>query len=68
MIREKHVRMIIRADGSCSVDAVNFTDAGCLKATEQITQALAGVTVGEHHKPEARLPMQREQGRQEAMR
>ncbi len=49
----KHVRMIIRQDGSCAVDAVNFTDATCTHATQQIMQALAGQIAEERLKPEA---------------
>ncbi len=55
----KHVKMIIRPDGACSVDAVNFTDATCTTATQQIMSALAGQIVDERLKPEAqRLPPQ----------
>ena len=54
MRRDKHVRMIIRPDGTCAVDAINFVDAGCRQVTRQITEALAGRTIGEHDKPEAR--------------
>jgi hypothetical protein len=51
----KHVRVIIRPDGSCSVDAVNFTDATCLSVTKQIAAALGGGIVAEQSKPEARI-------------
>ncbi len=55
----KYVKMIIKSDGACSVDAVNFTDATCTQATQQITSALAGQIVQERLKPEAqRLPTQ----------
>ncbi len=58
-MRHKHVRMIIRQDGSCAVDAINFTDATCTQATQQIMQALAGQVTEECRKPEAqRLPQQ----------
>ena len=58
-MRSKHVRMIIRQDGSCAVDAINFTDATCTQATQQIMQALAGQVAEERLKPEAqRLPPQ----------
>ncbi len=54
----KHVKLLIKADGSCSVDAVNFTDATCTTATQQIMQVLAGQLVDERLKPEAqRLPL-----------
>ena len=49
----KHVRMIINPDGACTVDAINFTDATCKQATEQIMQALAGQVTDEQLKPEA---------------
>jgi len=54
MRRERHVRLIIRADGTCTVDAVNFPDATCRQATGQITDALAGRVLADHDKPEAR--------------
>jgi hypothetical protein len=55
----KHVKMIIHADGTCAVDAINFNDATCTQATRQILQALAGPVVDERYKPEAqRLPPQ----------
>ena len=52
---EKHVRMIIRPDGTCTVDALNFNDATCKTATDQITAALAGQTISEHEKTHARI-------------
>ena len=53
-MRFKHVRMLIRPDGTCTVDAINFADASCQQATQQITDALAGRTLTEHNKPEGR--------------
>jgi hypothetical protein len=53
----KHVKVLIRADGSCTVDAVNFSDATCTQATQQIMVALAGQITSDRLKPEAqRLP------------
>ncbi len=61
----KHVKVLIRPDGSCSIDAVAFTDATCRTATQQIMLALAGQLVDERLKPEAqRLPPQAEQLRE----
>jgi hypothetical protein len=58
-MRQKHVRMIIKPDGSCTVDAINFTDATCTQATEQILKALSGPVTAHRLKPEAqRLPPQ----------
>ncbi len=59
MIRDKHVRMVIHQDGTCSVDAIAFTDATCTQATEQILRALDGQVSKDRLKPEAqRLPPQ----------
>jgi hypothetical protein len=49
----KQIRMLIRVDGTCSIDAVNFTDATCTQATRQIMQMLGGQVTQEHLKPEA---------------
>ncbi len=51
----KHVKLIIRGDGSCIIDAVNFEDASCLSVTEEITTALGGDIDHQRHKPEARI-------------
>ena len=67
-MHSKHVRMIIKSDGSCTVDAVNFTDATCTQATQQILSALGGTITEDHLKPEAqRLPRQAN-NRKEAIR
>jgi hypothetical protein len=51
--------MIIRSDGSCTVDAMNFTDATCTQATQQILAALGALVTEDRLKPEAqRLPPQ----------
>ncbi len=55
----KHIRMLIDPNGTCSIDAINFTDATCTSATQQIMHSLAGQLVDERIKPEAqRLPPQ----------
>ena len=59
MRRDKHIKMIIRVDGTCSVDAMNFTYATCMRATQEITTVLAGETIDERLKPEARMHVQR---------
>ena len=67
-MHQKHVRMIIRPDGSCTVDAMNFTDATCTQATQQILSALGGPVTDNRLKPGAqRLPPQANT-RQEATR
>jgi hypothetical protein len=55
----RHVKMIIHVDGECSIDAINFTDATCTQATQQILRALSGQVTHGRFKPEAqRLPPQ----------
>ncbi len=49
----KHVKLIIQHDGSCTLDAINFADATCTQATQQILNALAAQVTAEWHKPEA---------------
>ena len=51
----KHVRVVIGVDGSCRIDALQFTDASCQKATQEITAALAGQITRQQTKPEARV-------------
>jgi len=55
MPRGKYIRIIIAKDGSCSVDAMNFTDASCQAATKEITSALGGQIDKSRPKPEARI-------------
>ncbi len=65
MLGMKHVTLLIGTDGTCSIDAVNFADATCKTATQQIMQALAGQLVDERFKSEAqRLPPQAERLRE----
>lgn len=54
MPRGKHLKTIISADGTCSVDAINFTGPSCQAATLEVADAL-GVQIGHHDKPEARI-------------
>jgi hypothetical protein len=66
-MRTKHVRMIIRLDGSCTVDAINFTDATCTQATQQILSALGGPVTEDRLKSEAqRLPPRANSRKEEA--
>ena len=61
----KYVRMLIRPDGSCTVDALNFADATCTQATQQILRSLAGQVTTDRLKPEAqRLPPRAEPQRE----
>ena len=55
MPRGKHIRIVIAADGSCSVDAMNFVGPSCQAATSEIAAALGGQVVSDRLKPEARL-------------
>lgn len=66
-MNQKHVRIVIKADGTCTIDAMHFTDASCKQATQQIMQALSGKLVEERLKPEAqRLPPQANQQKEGA--
>ena len=59
MPQGKYVKMLIHIDGTCSVDAINFADATCTQATQQILAALGGPVTEDRLKPEAqRLPPQ----------
>ena len=55
MPRGKHIRILIAVDGSCSVDAMNFTGPSCQTATGEIAAALGGPVVRDRLKPEARI-------------
>jgi hypothetical protein len=66
-MRTKHVSMIIKPDGTCSVDAINFTDATCTQATQQILQGPRRPVTEDRLKPEAqRLPPQANNRREAA--
>ena len=54
MLRGKHLKIIIAADGTCTIDALNFAGPACQAATQEITAALAGQIDHEHTKPELR--------------
>jgi len=60
--RDKTVEIVIRLDGSCTIDAKNFTDAGCKSVTDEIVRALHGTDIVSHTKPEARIPISRRGG------
>ncbi len=55
MPRSKSVKVIIGVDGACRIDALNFSDASCQTATQEIIAALAGRVIQQHLKPEARV-------------
>jgi hypothetical protein len=55
MNQGKHIKLIIGVDGTCSIDAVNFTGPSCQVATKEIAHALGGQVVQERAKPEARV-------------
>ena len=55
MRNARHIKLIIGVDGQCSIDALNFTDSSCQKATQEIATALGGQIDHHHDKPEARL-------------
>ena len=55
MPRGKHMKITIGVDGTCSVDAINFTGPTCRTATMEITSALGGQVDHQRDKPEARM-------------
>lgn len=62
-MHQRTVSVRIRSDGSCTIDAHHFPDAGCHEATSQILDALSATTTREIDKPEARI-VQRDDTRQ----
>jgi hypothetical protein len=66
MIHGKHVRIIIRPDGTCVVDAINFADATCTQVTQQLAAALGGQVLSDRRKPEAAIRPPLANGRKEA--
>jgi hypothetical protein len=50
---QKHVEVVVAPDGSCTIDAMNFADASCTQATQQLIAALGGQVVANRLKPEA---------------
>ena len=51
----KHIKVVITVDGTCSVDAINFTGPACQAATLEIATVLGGQIERQREKPEARL-------------
>jgi hypothetical protein len=52
---DKHVQVIVAPDGTCTIDALNFSDASCTQATQQLIAALGGQVVADRLKPEAAI-------------
>ena len=55
MTRNRQIRVVIHIDGTCAVDAINFTGPSCQTATSEITAALGGQIDHQHVKPEIRV-------------
>ena len=68
MPRGKHIKIIIAPDGTCAVDAINFTGPSCQAATGEITAALGGQIDHQHVKSEARIRERCGQGEREQAR
>jgi hypothetical protein len=64
----KHVEVVVAPDGTCTIDALNFTDASCTQVTRQIAEALGGEVIAERLKPEAAVRPQLANDRKEAAR
>ncbi len=50
---DRHVQIVIAPDGTCTIDAINFKDAGCTQVTQQLLAVLAGQIMADRLKPEA---------------
>lgn len=68
MTRDKHIKIVISPDGTCSVDAINFSGPSCQTATNEIAAALGGDIRNQHDKPEARIRERNGQSDREAAR
>ncbi len=51
----KHLKIVIAADGTCTIDALNFVGPACQAATQEIMAVLGGQVDQSRLKPEARL-------------
>ena len=67
-MHERTVSVRVAADGSCTLDALNFPNNSCKVATEQILTALAAHRLSESDKPEARIARRETQHQKEAHR
>ena len=67
-MHERTVSVRVAADGSCTLDALNFSNNCCKAATEQILTALAAHRLSENDKPEARIARCEQQHQKEANR
>ena len=68
MSRDRQLKIRIAADGTCSVDALNFAGQACQAATAEIVAALGGAVQTEQLKPEARQREPKRQHDREAAR
>ena len=64
----KHVEVVVAPDGTCTIDAVNFTDASCTQITRQLAAALGGQILSDRRKPEAAIRPSLANDRKEAAR
>ncbi len=62
----KHIKIIIAADGTCRIDALNFVGPACQAATQELAALLGGAITHQHLKPEARLRERVDQRQREA--
>ncbi len=67
-LAQKHVEVVVAPDGSCTIDAMNFTDASCTQVTQQLATALGGQVSSDRRKPEAAIRPPLANDRKEAAR
>ncbi len=51
----KQIKVIIAADGTCAIDALNFVGSTCQLATQELARLLGGAVTHQELKPEAWL-------------
>ena len=53
-MNRKHIRIVIAADGTTSIEAMNFIGPHCKNFTLEIAELLGGTVLSDVEKPEAR--------------
>ncbi len=68
MTRNRRICVVIHIDGTCAVDAINFTGPSCQVATAEITAALGGQIDHQRDKPEIHVRERRGESEREQAR
>lgn len=62
MAKEKSIHVIVKPDGTCIIDAENFTGTECVSAIDEILQSLGVDNANREAKPELRVPISNREG------